>query len=104
MEELQTGEHSVEQDCKREDVRCRPPLLALAEEDAHRNLLWPQPSADHTWPLAGDLAHAIRRVADAVVAHTAGSDARTRRINASYESFRRVALGDGVSAPGQETV
>ena len=78
--------------------------LALAEEDAHRNLLWPQPSADHTWPLAGDLAHAIRRVADAVVAHTAGSDARTRRINASYESFRRVALGDGVSAPGQETV
>ena len=77
--------------------------LALAEEDAHRNLLWPQPSAAQTWPLAGELAHAIRRVADAVVAHAAGSDARARRINASYESFRRVALGDGISAPGRET-
>ena len=77
--------------------------LALAEEDAHRNLLWPQPSAAQTWPLAGELAHAIRRVADAVVAHAAGSDAPARRINASYESFRRVALGDGISAPGRET-
>jgi TRAP-type mannitol/chloroaromatic compound transport system substrate-binding protein len=76
--------------------------LALAEEEAHRHLLWPQPSARQTWPLAGELAHAIGRVADAVVAHAAGSDARARRINASYETFRRVAIGDGASTRGGE--
>lgn len=76
--------------------------LALAEEEAHRHLLWPQSSARQTWPLAGELAHAIGRVADAVVAHTAGSDARARRINASYETFRRMAIGDGASTRGGE--
>lgn len=73
--------------------------LALAEEDAHRRLLWPQSSAQQTWPLAQELAHAIGRVADAVVAHAAGSDARARRINASYETFRRIAIGG--SSPGE---
>ena len=67
--------------------------LSLAEEEAHRHLLYPEPAVDHTWPLASELSHAIRRVADAVVAHTAGADAQTRRINDSYAAFRRAAVG-----------
>ncbi|MCZ7594645.1 MAG: twin-arginine translocation signal domain-containing protein [Hyphomicrobium sp.] len=67
--------------------------LSLAEEDAHRLLLHPEAPAERTWPLAGELAHAIRRVADAVVAHTAGSDPQTRRISDSFAAFRRAAVG-----------
>jgi len=67
--------------------------LSLAEEEAHRHLLYPEPAADHTWPLASELSHAIRRVADAIVAHTAGADAQTRRINDSHAAFRRSAVG-----------
>ena len=67
--------------------------LSLAEEEAHRHMLYPEPPADRTWPLASELAHAIRRVADAVVAHAAGADAQTRRINDSYTAFRRGAAG-----------
>jgi TRAP-type mannitol/chloroaromatic compound transport system substrate-binding protein len=67
--------------------------LSLAEEEAHRHLLYPEPAADRTWPLASELSHAIRRVADAVVAHAAGADAQTRRINDSYAAFRRSAVG-----------
>jgi TRAP-type mannitol/chloroaromatic compound transport system substrate-binding protein len=63
--------------------------LSLAEEEAHRHMLFPQPAAERTWPLADELSHAIRRVADAVVAHAAGSDAQTRRINDSYAAFRQ---------------
>ena len=36
----------------------------------------------------------IGRVSDAVVAHVAGSDAQSQRINTSYVTFRRMALGD----------
>jgi TRAP-type mannitol/chloroaromatic compound transport system substrate-binding protein len=67
--------------------------LSLAEEEAHRNMLYPEPPADRTWSLASELSHAIRRVADAVVAHAAGADAQTRRINDSYTAFRRAAVG-----------
>ena len=63
--------------------------LSLAEEEAHRHMLFPEPPAERTWPLAAELSHAIRRVADAVVAHAAGADARTRRINDSYAAFRQ---------------
>lgn len=65
--------------------------LSLAEEEAHRQMLFPEPAAERTWPLAAELSHAIRRVADAVVAHAAGSDAQTRRINDSYAAFRQSA-------------
>jgi hypothetical protein len=55
--------------------------------------LLPGGPAERTWPIAADLAHAIRRVADAVVAHAAGTDARTRRISDSYTAFRHAAVG-----------
>jgi TRAP-type mannitol/chloroaromatic compound transport system substrate-binding protein len=68
--------------------------LALAEEEAHRWLLYPQPPADKTWPLAQDLERAIGRVSDAVVAHVAAADADAQRINAGYVAFRRALLGN----------
>ena len=67
--------------------------LSLAEEEAHRQMLYPEPPAARTWPLASELSHAIRRVADAVVAHAAGANTQTRRINDSYAAFRRSAVG-----------
>jgi TRAP-type mannitol/chloroaromatic compound transport system substrate-binding protein len=72
--------------------------LALAEEEAHRALLRPQASPSNTWPIAAELAHAVQSVADAVVAHMAGTDAHARRINASYEAFRRMVGGIGPGA------
>jgi TRAP-type mannitol/chloroaromatic compound transport system substrate-binding protein len=77
--------------------------LALAEDEAHRRLLSPQGSADHTWPLARELHRAVSRVADAVVAHVAASDGRAQHINAAYTAFRRMVLGDE-EAPRAETV
>lgn len=65
---------------------------SLAEEDAHRRMLLPDAPAERIWPIAAELAHAIRRVADAVVAHAAGTDARTRRISDSYTAFRHAAV------------
>lgn len=62
---------------------------SLAEEEAHRHLLHPAADANRIWPIALELDHAIRQIADAVVAHVAGSDAATRRINHSYNAFRR---------------
>lgn len=73
--------------------------LALAEEEGHGHLLYPEPPAARTWPIAAELSHAIRRVADAVVAHAAGSDSRTRRINDSYTAFSRSRTGGQSSAP-----
>ncbi|MGI9403544.1 MAG: twin-arginine translocation signal domain-containing protein [Hyphomicrobium sp.] len=78
--------------------------LALAEEETHRMLLHPDAPAHKTWPLAPDLERAIGRVSDAVVAHVAGSDAQAQRINASYVTFRRLALGDDAPAGGPATV
>jgi TRAP-type mannitol/chloroaromatic compound transport system substrate-binding protein len=68
--------------------------LALAEEDAHRSLLYPEPSTRKTWPLARELRRAIGRVADAVVAQVAASDACAQRINAGYVAFRRAVVGE----------
>ena len=68
--------------------------LALAEEEAHRRLLFPEPPARKTWPLARELKRAIRRVADAVVAHVAASDAHAQRINAGYVAFHRAVQGE----------
>lgn len=65
--------------------------LSLAEEEAHRRLLYPEPAAGRVWSIAADLAHAIERVAAAVVAHTAGADAKSRRIADSYAAFKRAA-------------
>ncbi len=66
---------------------------AIAEEKAHRQMLLapfqhnkPEPSQSL------ELASAISRVSDAVVAHLAALDTRTQRINASYVAFRR-AIG-----------
>lgn len=67
--------------------------LSLAEEEAHRRLLYPEPPADRVWPIAADLAHAIENVAAAVVAHAAGTDARSRRIADSYAAFTRASGG-----------
>jgi TRAP-type mannitol/chloroaromatic compound transport system substrate-binding protein len=66
--------------------------LALAEEEAHRRLLYPASLAADTWRVAPELSRTIRRVADAVVAHVAASDAHAQRINAGYEAFRRALL------------
>jgi TRAP-type mannitol/chloroaromatic compound transport system substrate-binding protein len=66
--------------------------LALAEEEAHRRLLYPASLAADTWRVAPELSRTIRRVADAVVAHVAASDAHAQRINAGYEAFRRAVL------------
>jgi TRAP-type mannitol/chloroaromatic compound transport system substrate-binding protein len=68
--------------------------LALAEEEAHRRLLYPEPPASKTWPLARELKRAIRRVADAVVAQVAASDGHAQRINAGYVAFRRAVQGE----------
>ena len=62
---------------------------ALAEEEAQRPLLYPASLAANAWPVAPELSRTIRRVADAVVAHVAASDAHAQRINAGYEAFRR---------------
>ncbi len=67
--------------------------LSLAEEDSHRHLLHPDTPTARTWPIAAEFAHAVRRVADAVVAHAAGADAKTRRISDSYAAFQRAAVG-----------
>lgn len=72
--------------------------LSLAEEEAHRHMLFAEPPAERTWPLAAELSHAIRRVADAVVAHAAGADVQTRRINDSYAAYRQ-SVPAGVSTP-----
>jgi TRAP-type mannitol/chloroaromatic compound transport system substrate-binding protein len=66
--------------------------LALAEEEAHRRLLYPASLAAYTWPVAPELSRTIQRVADAVVAHVAASDTHAQRINAGYEAFRRALL------------
>jgi len=42
--------------------------------------------------VAPELSRTVRRVADAVVAHIAASDAHAQRINAGYEAFRRALL------------
>jgi len=65
---------------------------ALAEEEAQRRLLYPASLAANAWPVAPELSRTIRRVADAVVAHVAASDAHAQRINAGYEAFRRALL------------
>lgn len=62
--------------------------LSLSEEEAHRPMLHPTPSPDRIWPIAAELNHAIQRVAAAVVAHAAGTDATSRRIAASFAAFR----------------
>jgi TRAP-type mannitol/chloroaromatic compound transport system substrate-binding protein len=73
---------------------------SVAEEEAHRTLVHPTPPADRVWPIAAELIHAVRRIADAVVAHAAGSDDATRRIGMSYAAFRRLA---GASVPAVPT-
>lgn len=71
--------------------------LSLAEEEAHGRPLYPAPPAAQVWPIAGELGHAIQRVAAAVVAHAAGADAKSRRISDSYAAFRRTIVGEDVS-------
>jgi TRAP-type mannitol/chloroaromatic compound transport system substrate-binding protein len=73
--------------------------LSLAEEEAHRPMLYPEPAPERIWPLAAELSHAIRRVADAVVAHAGGADAQSRRINDSYAAFRISVQGSAAGSP-----
>jgi TRAP-type mannitol/chloroaromatic compound transport system substrate-binding protein len=72
--------------------------LSLAEEEAHRRMLYPAPQPASVWPIAADLDHAIRSVAGAVVAHAAAVDAKARRIADSYAAYRRIAGGDAAYA------
>jgi len=65
--------------------------LSLAEEEAHRSFLYPQPAADRTWPVRRELLRTIGRVSDAVVSHVAASDPCAQRINASYAAFCRAS-------------
>jgi TRAP-type mannitol/chloroaromatic compound transport system substrate-binding protein len=44
-------------------------------------------------PFPSDIADAVKRVADATVAHVAGRDAKSKRIDASYMAFR-TAIAD----------
>jgi TRAP-type mannitol/chloroaromatic compound transport system substrate-binding protein len=74
--------------------------LAIAEDETHRRMLAPTPSAADTWPLSADLARAINRVADAVVAHVAAADAPAQRVNAAHVGFRRIALGEDAPTGG----
>lgn len=62
--------------------------VALAEEEAHRRLIQSAALPKSTWPWAHDFERAIRRVADAVVAHVAASDFDAQRINAGFMGFR----------------
>jgi TRAP-type mannitol/chloroaromatic compound transport system substrate-binding protein len=78
--------------------------LALAEEETHRRLLLPEPHARATWLLARELERGIRRVADAVVAQLAASDAHAQRINAGYVAFRRLVEGNEPQPPDREAV
>lgn len=71
--------------------------MSLAEEEAHRHLLYPAPRAERAWPIAAELEYAVQRVAAAVVAHAAGTDYRSRRIADSYTAYRRAALGGAAS-------
>ena len=64
----------------------------IAEEKAHRRQLLSARIMKPDRPGAHELASAVRRVSDAVVAHLAGSDANAARINASYAAFR-AAIG-----------
>jgi len=72
--------------------------LSLAEEEVHGRLLHPAPPAHRVWTIAGELAHAIDRVAEAVVAHAAGSDARSRRIADSHAAFRDTTVDAAATA------
>jgi TRAP-type mannitol/chloroaromatic compound transport system substrate-binding protein len=66
---------------------------AIAEEQAHRQLLLaPLRQRRLKEGAPRDIASAVSRVSDAVVAHLAATDAATQRINASYTAFRR-AIG-----------
>ena len=53
--------------------------------------------------LPSDVADAIERVSDAVVAHVAGTDARAARINASYMAFR-TAIGAGTESAADRPI
>lgn len=72
--------------------------MSLAEDDVHRRMLYPAPPADRVWPIAAELAHTIEEVAAAVVAHTAATDAKSRRISESFAAYRRAILGEDAYA------
>lgn len=70
---------------------------SIAEEEAHGHLLYPAPAAASVWPIAADFAHAVESVADAVVAHAASTDQRSRRIADSYAAYRSTVIGEMAS-------
>lgn len=62
----------------------------LAEETAHTRLMPLADSGREARAAAFDIAQAVHRMSDAVIAHLAATDARSARINASYMAFRRM--------------
>lgn len=70
---------------------------SLAEEEAHGHLLYPAPAAAAVWPITADFAHAVQGVADAVVAHAASTDQKSRRIADSYAAYKSMVLGEAAA-------
>jgi TRAP-type mannitol/chloroaromatic compound transport system substrate-binding protein len=59
----------------------------LAEENAHLRLMPAGDAGREARAAAVEIAQAIQRVSDAVVAHLAATDAKTARLSASYVAF-----------------
>lgn len=77
--------------------------LALAEVRGHERVLrqaFQQAHGVRFSQLPDDVMHAVSSISDAVVAHAAGFDGASARINASYMGFRKAVTGlDGLSTP-----
>jgi TRAP-type mannitol/chloroaromatic compound transport system substrate-binding protein len=67
----------------------------LAEESAHRRLMPLGDPGREERAAAAEIAQAIDRVSDAVVAHLAATDSKTARVSASYMAFRTISLPAG---------
>ncbi|HKZ97480.1 MAG TPA: hypothetical protein VJ045_10925 [Hyphomicrobiaceae bacterium] len=76
--------------------------FGLAEARAHEAIIRDLLARTHGVrfaPFPDDLADALRRVSDAVVAHVAATDRRAARINASYMAFKSALGGSRATRP-----
>jgi TRAP-type mannitol/chloroaromatic compound transport system substrate-binding protein len=77
--------------------------LTLAEARANEAILRRALRETHgisPAPFPEDVLGALATVADAVVAHAAGHDALSARVNASYMAFQQAAGGREFTSPG----
>ena len=63
----------------------------LAEESAHNRLMPVSEPDKEARAAAVEIAQAIHRMSDAIVAHLAAADAKTARLSASYMAFHNMA-------------